>query len=35
MERINRLIKEDGDHRQAFENFLKGLQKNINPSICA
>jgi len=32
-ERINRLITEDRTHRQAFANFLGGLQKNINPSI--
>ncbi|WP_461492066.1 helicase-related protein, partial [Pontibacter sp. HJ8] len=32
-ERINRLIKEDGEHTKAFSNFLSGLQKNINPSI--
>lgn len=32
-ERINRLIKEDGDHQTAFEEFLNGLRKNINPSI--
>ncbi len=31
--RINRLIAEGGDHRKAFEEFLGGLQKNINPSI--
>lgn len=31
--RINRLIEEDQTHQQTFENFLKGLQKNINPSI--
>ena len=33
VERINRLIKEDPIHQQAFANFLGGLQKNINPSI--
>ncbi len=32
-ERINKLIKEDNTHQQAFANFLGGLQKNINPSI--
>lgn len=32
-ERINRLIKEDGTHQQAFANFMGGLRKNINPSI--
>ncbi|WP_309640999.1 type ISP restriction/modification enzyme [Flavobacterium sp.] len=31
--RINRLIVEDQTHQQVFENFLQGLQKNINPSI--
>lgn len=33
IERINRLIVEDRKHQKVFENFLKGLQKNINPSI--
>ncbi len=33
MERINGLIEEKGDHTAAFEQFLLGLQKNINPSI--
>ncbi len=33
VERINRLIKEEGNHKKAFEDFLAGLQKNINPSI--
>ena len=33
VERINRIIEERGSHRQAFEEFLSGLQKNINPSI--
>jgi predicted helicase len=33
MERINRLVKQDGEHRKAFDDFLKGLQQNINPSI--
>lgn len=32
-ERINGLITKDGTHKKAFENFLKGLQKNINPAI--
>lgn len=31
--RINRLIEEDQKHKEIFANFLKGLQKNINPSI--
>ncbi len=33
MERINRLIREEGTHRQAFASFLEGLQRNINPSV--
>ena len=33
IERINRLIATDGKHKKAFEALLKGLQKNINPSI--
>lgn len=33
VERINRLIAVSGDHRAAFDEFLNGLQKNINPSI--
>jgi predicted helicase len=33
VERINRLITEDVSHREAFDNFLGGLKKNINPSI--
>lgn len=33
MERIKRLIKEDDKHKKAFNEFLEGLQKNINPSI--
>jgi len=33
VERISRLIKEDRKHQKAFDNFLAGLQKNINPSI--
>lgn len=32
-ERINRLIRDEGKHQKAFEKFLKGLQKNINPFI--
>jgi predicted helicase len=31
--RIARLVQEDGTHKEAFANFLKGLQANINPSI--
>ncbi|MCF8324410.1 MAG: DEAD/DEAH box helicase family protein [Leadbetterella sp.] len=33
VERLTKLIKEDDKHQKAFEKFLKGLQKNINPSI--
>lgn len=33
IERITYLIENRKDQRQAFENFLAGLQKNINPSI--
>jgi predicted helicase len=33
VERISRLIAESGRHKKAFEEFLAGLQKNINPSI--
>jgi len=33
LERINRLIVEDQTHQKVFDNFLQGLQKNINPSI--
>jgi predicted helicase len=33
VERISRLITETGPHQQAFQNFLGGLRKNINPSI--
>ena len=32
-ERINRLIVADGEHQKAFQEFLGGLRKNINPSI--
>jgi predicted helicase len=32
-ERINRLIQADGEHHRAFQEFLGGLQQNINPSI--
>jgi len=33
--RINKLIGEEGEHQKAFQEFLTGLQKNINPSITA
>ena len=32
-ERIEQLIQKDGEHKQAFDKFLKGLHKNINPHI--
>lgn len=32
-ERIEQLIQKDGEHKQAFAKFLKGLHKNINPYI--
>lgn len=31
--RIQHLIKEEGKHKKAFEEFIKGLRKNINPSV--
>ena len=31
--RITNLVNEDASHQTAFESFLEGLQKNINPSI--
>jgi predicted helicase len=33
IERIKYLIETKTDQRKAFDNFLAGLQKNINPSI--
>ena len=33
IERITYLIENKKDQRKAFDNFLAGLQKNINPSI--
>lgn len=33
VERINRLINAEGEHKKAFQEFLYGLQQNINPSI--
>jgi len=33
IERINYLTSEKADQRAAFDGFLEGLQKNINPSI--
>lgn len=32
VERITKLIDEEPKHQKAFDNFLKGLNKNINPS---
>jgi predicted helicase len=31
--RITKLVNDGGKHQKAFDNFLKGLHKNINPSI--
>jgi predicted helicase len=33
IDRIKRLIQDNGKHQQAFEQFVFGLRKNINPSI--
>jgi predicted helicase len=33
IERIESLIRRDGQHQAAFSQFLDGLQKNINPAI--
>ena len=33
IERIKRLIAEEGKPKKEFERFIKGLRKNINPSI--
>jgi len=33
IERISKLITEDKKHQKAFERFMKGLHKNINPSV--
>ena len=32
-ERIEQLIQKGGEHKKAFDKFLKGLHKNINPYI--
>ncbi|MCA6431517.1 MAG: DEAD/DEAH box helicase, partial [Cytophagales bacterium] len=32
-ERISKLVEEDPKHQKEFDTFLKGLHKNINPSI--
>lgn len=33
IERIERLIRDEGAHQRAFADFLAGLQRNINPAI--
>lgn len=33
IERIKKLIADDGKHKRAFEQLLKGLRKNINPNL--
>ena len=33
IERINRLIESDAKSKEVFNKFLKGLRKNINPSV--
>lgn len=33
IEKITNLVSLEGDHKKVFENFVKGLRKNINPSI--
>ena len=33
IERINRLVAVPGPHKAAFDDFLEGLRKNINPSV--
>lgn len=33
IERIAKLVAEDKKHKNAFERFMKGLHKNINPSV--
>ncbi len=33
IEKITNLINQGGEHKKVFENFVKGLHKNINPSI--
>ena len=33
IERINRLIAREGVHKAAFDDFLAGIRKNINPSV--
>ena len=31
--RIKRLVLEDGPHKKAFDEFVEGLHKNLNPSV--
>ena len=33
IERITRLVIKEGRHRNEFDSYLKGLQKNLNPSV--
>lgn len=33
IERITRLVIKEGKHRREFDSYLKGLQKNLNPSV--
>ncbi len=33
VQRLNRLIKEEGKHKLVFNDFIEGLRKNINPSL--
>ena len=33
IKRITLLVAEDKKHRKAFDRFMKGLHKNINPSV--
>lgn len=33
IERIKALIADDGKHRRAFEQLIKGLRRNINPNL--
>ena len=31
--RIKRLVREEGPHKKAFDEFVEGLHKNLNPSV--
>ena len=33
IERINKLISQDGDHKDKFNAYWEGLKKNLNPSV--